>query len=380
MNVLVLNALSALRGGGQTYLINFLDNLPIDNIKVILLVNTKNKDLFEPYSSEIIYVHEVITASKNIFSRVYWELFELPKYLIDYNATVYYAPGGIMVTKIPNGIISATALRNMLPFDNRERKRFSLFSCIRFKLWVLKYVFLLSYRMADKVIFISKYSQDVIKQAYPKVVSKSLIVPHGLNELFQDAHPSDNLPQNLEQNKFYLYVSQLDVYKAQKEMVLAWKKLKEKGFNFPLVLVGPNNNDYGDDVLKMIRELSLSDDVIYLGKIDYHKLPSLYKSARALIFASSCECCPNILLEKLAAAKPVLCSDIQPMPEFGENAVVYFEPYNSDTLVKQVELLESDQEKMKSYGISAGKQSLKFNWSTTVKKTLEFFFDQDIKG
>ncbi|HIP12509.1 MAG TPA: glycosyltransferase, partial [Arcobacter sp.] len=41
MKLLVINALSALRGGGQTYIINFLDHLPEGDFKVLLLVNSK---------------------------------------------------------------------------------------------------------------------------------------------------------------------------------------------------------------------------------------------------------------------------------------------------------------------------------------------------
>ena len=40
--------------------------------------------------------------------------------------------------------------------------------------------------------------------------------------------------------------------------------------------------------------------------------------------------------EKLAAGKPVVCSNIEPMPEFGEDAAVYFDPYDPDTLVEQI--------------------------------------------
>ena len=115
MNILVINALSALRGGGQTYLINFLNYLPKNNLKVLLIVNSNNKDMFMKYSSNEVKVHEAVWASKSIIHRTIWEYFKLPSFLLEENANVYYAPGGIMVTNVPEGIISATALRNMLP-------------------------------------------------------------------------------------------------------------------------------------------------------------------------------------------------------------------------------------------------------------------------
>jgi len=374
MKLLVINALSALRGGGQTYLINFLEHLPEGDFNVLFIVNSQNVSVFEKYSSNRIKLYEAEWASKSIIHRSLWERFALPKFLEKQKATVYYAPGGAMTTKMPEGVISATALRNMLPFDDRERQRFPLFSYIRFKLWLLRYVFLKSYKMVDKVVFISEYSKSVVKTFIPNIDDKSIVITHGLNSLFLNSKESYDLPEYLSENKFYLYVSILDVYKAQKEIVKAWKKLSDEGFEYPLVLVGPKYNEYGEEVVNMIDELGLQRKVVYLGKVDYEKLPGLYKAARALLFASSCECCPNILLEKLAAGKPVVCSNIQPMPEFGEEAAVYFDPYDPDTLVEQIKELEKNQENMKSLAEKAGQQALKFDWEETVKKTVDFLF------
>jgi glycosyltransferase involved in cell wall biosynthesis len=375
MKLIVINALSALRGGGQTYLVNLLNHLPDGDFKTLLIVNSENKAVFENYASDSIELHEVVWASKSIIHRTLWECFSLPSFLTEQEADVYYAPGGIMITKIPKDILSVTALRNMLPFDIRERKRFPLLSYVRFKLWLLRYVFLKSYIMANKVIFISEYSKSVIKGYIPNIDEKSIVIPHGLNSLFLGSQEAYKLPNSLNENKFYLYVSILDVYKAQKEIIKAWKTLTEAGFEYPLVLVGPKYNKYGEEVISMIDDLELQGKVIYLGKVNYEKLPGLYKASRALLFASSCECCPNILLEKLAAGKPVVCSNIEPMPEFAEDAVVYFDPYDPETLVEQVRAMEEGEGKMEKLAEKAAQQALKFDWSKSIKKTVEFVFD-----
>ena len=338
MKLIVINALSALRGGGQTYLINFIENLPHNQAKLVIITNSANHDVFRKYNSPTIKVIEIKAASKNIILRCIWEIFYLPLFLKKNGADVYYAPGGIMLTKMPKGVTSATALRNMLPFDKKGRKRFSFFSYERFKFWLLRFVFLASYKISDKVLFISNHSREVIRQIDPNIMKKSCVIPHGLNSKFKKNSFSTNfsLPSEINKNEFYLYVSILDVYKAQKEVVLAWKILDEKNFIYPLVLAGPKYNEYGDDVLRLIEDLGLTNKVIYLGNVEYEYLPDLYKSARGLIFASSCECCPNILLEKLSSGKPVFSSNIAPMPEFGEDAALYFNPYEPTSLVDQI--------------------------------------------
>lgn len=372
MKIIVINALSALRGGGQTYLINLLSYLPEGDFKVLLLVNSRNKQLFSQYGSGRVELFEAVWASKSILHRTLWERFALPLKLKEWRAAIYYAPGGVMITTPPKGCLSATALRNMLPFDDRERKRFPLISIIRFKLWLLRFVFLKSYQKSDKVVFISEHSMSVVKQYMPDIENKSVVVPHGLNSQFLNAEESYDLPDILKPNQFYLYVSILDVYKAQKEIVKAWKKLLDNNFPYPLVLAGPKYNQYGEETIALIDQLGLADKVIYLGKVDYDKLPSLYKSARALLFASSCECCPNILLEKLAAGRPILCSKIEPMPEFGGDAVVYFDPYEPTDLCEKIMSMEADSSMMNEMADRAYKRALKFDWSSTAQKTIDF--------
>ena len=150
------------------------------------------------------------------------------------------------------------------------------------------------------------------------------------------------------------------------------------GFEYPLVLAGPKSNEYGEAVVAQIASLGREANVIYIGEVDYQDLPSLYKSARGLIFASSCECCPNILLEKLAAGKPVLCSNTQPMPEFAGEAVLYFSTYEPDSLRYRINELENDVKLRESLGQAAYKQALNYDWNITVKETLNFLLDTQL--
>ncbi len=371
MKIIAINALSALRGGGQTYIKNLLQHLPEGDFEVLLIVGVANEEVFAPYVGARVKLYVAEWASQSIIHRSLWEKFGLPKKLSEWGAAVYYAPGGVMTTKVPAGCVSATALRNMLPFDEEERKRFPLWSYLRFKFWLLKNVFKKSYRLADKVVFISEYSMSVAEVEVPGVSNKGMVIPHGLNQMFLNGEAMKPLPARLVENRFYLYVSILDVYKAQKEVIRSWKIWVDQGGGYPLVLVGPKYNQYGDEVEALIVELGLEDDVYYLGGLDYEDLPSIYKASRALIFASSCECCPNILLEKMAAGKPVLCSNIQPMPEFGGDAVMYFNPYSETSLSDQVTQLESESTH-DEWGQRAHSQALLFDWTKTAKRTFQF--------
>lgn len=373
---IVINALSALRGGGQTYLVNLLSEfkqLELD-CELIIVVNKRNASIFEKYKGKNIRLLQPSFASLNIVFRVVWELVCLPLLLRKYQIDSYFSPGGIMLTPIPKRCSSYTALRNMLPFDEKERKRFPFFSYIRFKLWLLKLVFLLSYKKSDGVIFISNHSLEEIKKYLPNIESKSQVIYHGINKKFLKSDVDLNsLPGGLLEKQFYLYVSILDVYKAQKEVVESWFRMSSKGFKIPLVLVGPKYNLYGEQVVELIKA-SKEGNVRYLGSVDYDDLPAIYQNARGLIFASSCECCPNILLEKLASGRPVLCSNVMPMPEFGKNSVVYFDPYEEGSLEAGVNYLE-EVGNLEKYSRLSVSRAEKFNWQDTAKNTFDFLMN-----
>ncbi|WP_407330996.1 glycosyltransferase family 4 protein [Enterovibrio sp. 27052020O] len=370
MNI-VINALSALRGGGKTYIKNLLqhiDNLD-DDINILLISHQSNFSDFSDCQGNKVKVIKPIFPSRNIVFRVLWEFFYLPFLLKKLGSDSYYAPGGVMISLMPKGCKAYTALRNMLPFDERERRRFPLLSYSRFKLWILKYVYLISYRMSDGVIFISHHSRELVSKFDNGIIDKSEVIYHGLSPSFlEKANTASNLPGK--PGSYYLYVSILDVYKAQKEIISAWLEIIDKEFDYPLVLVGPKYNQYGDDVVKLI-ESSGSDKVRFYGPRNYEELPALYQNSRALIFGSSCECCPNILLEKLASGKAVICSDIMPMPEFGQESVVYFNPYTSGSLKKAVKLLETE-DNLRRYSTLAYERALDFDWLSTTKSTISF--------
>lgn len=372
MKILIINGISARRGGGQTNLINLMNYLPEYKCKVIFILNSSNVKLFDKYKSDQITTYEAVNASKSILHRIVWEKFILPKKLKEWNADIYYAPGGTMTINVSKNCTAITTLQNMLPFDSTERKRFPFFSYLRHKLLLLRFLFLKSYKMADKVIFISNYSRAIVKGYMPNIEEKSTVIPLGISENFLKSNDKYILPTNIKSDDFYLYVSNLDYYKAQKELVYSWKKLIDNGFSGQLILAGPNISKYGDEVLALIKELKLNDDVVYIGGVDYNKLPSLYKMSKALIFASSCECCPNILLEMLSFGKPIFCSDKQPMPEFGEDVVIYFDPYSELSLYEQIQNSNNILEEKATKTIFLSK---KYSQDATIKKNIEYILD-----
>ena len=373
MNVLI-NALSAKQGGGQTYLMNLVKNFPFDkDVTIFVLCAEYNKFLFESHNTNTF----IITANnilRNSFLRTLFELLYLPLFLMKRGIDLYYQPAAGIPSIVFSKCRVMTTLQNMLILDSKERSRFPYLNFVRVKLSILNFVVIYTLRHSDKVIFISQNSQERVKQKIQDIEMRSRVIPHGLNfSFFVPQHDLDIAQYGLKENEFYLYVSIFDYYKAQKELVLEWDILSRSNFKYPLVLAGFLSRErYVKQVTKEIAKKNLNHMVIITGPIEHKYLPSFYHKSRALIFASSCECCPNILLEKMSSGKPLFVSQYPPMPEFGLDVPVYFDPYKPGDLASKVLCFESKPQELYGRSDKSIQLAKQFNWEKTSLETLNF--------
>jgi glycosyltransferase involved in cell wall biosynthesis len=224
---------------------------------------------------------------------------------------------------------------------------------------------------ADLVIFVSKYARKRIERIADIRLKAVAVIPHGVHRRFRaKAEMKAVRPDWLGEDGYFLYVSTLDVYKAQIEVVRGFAKWRSQhGRTFRLILAGPENPKYGARVRDEIERLGLRDDVLIVGSVAYEELPVLYQHATVNIFASECENCPNILLEALAACRPVLASNRPPMPEFGGNAVMYFDPTSPDDLAEKLTLIVDGPGCTAELSRRARERSLKYDAGRAAAET-----------
>lgn len=366
--VIVIDGLSALQGGGQTYLRNLLeyyDSVQHNDVRVMAIIPISHTAFLNVNSTV-----ELLTPTfpaKSIFHRTLWYRFKLPSLLRSLKADVLFCPGGFISSFAVPGCKTVATFQNMLPFSPTERHRYDL-GYIRARLFLLRFIQAASFRKADLVIFISEYAKSIIDLMAGKRKGKSIVIPHGLSEHFST--PQDHPSATFQDEPYVLYVSILNVYKAQLEVIKAWSLLRgRRDTKEKLVLVGPEYAPYSRKVHALISELGLQDEVILAGNVPYNELPAWYQHAKVNLFASSCENCPNILLEALAGGRPILCSDYQPMPEFAGDAVRYFDPYNPEQLADELTQLLDDTELQNDLSARARERAKLFDWQDTATKT-----------
>lgn len=299
--------------------------------------------------------------------RALWERLVLPRVLQREQADVLFCPGGVVATTPPTGCRVVTMFRNMIPFHPSTCKNIP-WGLQRLRNIILKWVMLKSMANADMTIFISNHARGVI-EAMTRI-NKPVTIPHGINHAFRSFNQALERPIYLPEKEYLLYVSRFDVYKHHYEVVSAYARLPDDlRRRFMLVLVGEADSPEADRVRQLIEWLDLGAQVRLLGSIPYYELPMVYHHAHLVLFASSCENCPNILLESLGSGRPVLSSNVMPMPEFGGDAVSYFSPFDSNDILKTMQKVLTDNDYAQHLAAAAVRRSRHYDWENAAQAT-----------
>ena len=109
----------------------------------------------------------------------------------------------------------------------------------------------------------------------------------------------------------------------------------------------------------------------YIPELSQKKLIRMYTKFDLGVFASSCENLSNIILEKMSACLPLVCSNTSSVSFWLKDYKNKFNPYNSKSLEKVLfKIIPSTFKRhliAKNYKI----KSTKFTWELTAKKTFD---------
>jgi glycosyltransferase involved in cell wall biosynthesis len=230
------------------------------------------------------------------------------------------------------------------------------------------------FKAASGIIFISNYAEDYITNELKIGEIPSKVIHHGISSLFINEKPKKlQQKQNVESTLKFIYVSTVHVYKNQWNVIDAIWKLRQNGIKVSLTLIGPIiYAPSGEKLYSKMREKDPKKEFIkYIPQVPHEKLPSYYSNHDAIIYASTCENMPNILIESMASGLPIACSDKEPMPEFLKQGGYYFNADSVDSIIHAITNLIEDNDSLKKI-----KQNLnevkKLKWEETSKKTFNF--------
>ena len=217
-------------------------------------------------------------------------------------------------------------------------------------------------KASNHIMTVSQYSKD-------DICSRFHIKPESITVVYNSVEAPD-IKYFQKPEKYFLYVSEIERAKNLATLIKAYSILPDEiKAEYKLYVVGKKGNDY-DNVISLINKNQIKDRVQFFGFVSDEELGKLYAHAYCFIFPSVFEGFGLPVLEAMAKATPVICSNSSSIPEVGGDAVLTFDPYDERMLSGQiVKLVKEDglRDSMVHEGIERAKL---FNKASAAKETL----------
>ncbi len=326
-------------------------------------LRVKDKNNFEIISLE----------TKNRFS---WNFWTLQKYLrknpVDIYLTQYITPWFV-----PKKVKIVTIIHDIsFNFYPQFIKKSDLF--------FLKTLIPISLKRADKIIAVSKFTQDeIIKyyKIYPRkidwfhnAVSEDFLVQDISDEKIKTIKEKYKLPE-----KYILYLGTLQPRKNIPALIEAFAllkvelNLKIKLNSLKLVIAGGKSHNYDKLIDEVVKKNNLLEDVFFPGYIDEEDKAGIMKGADIFVFPSFYEGFGMPIIEAMSLGVPTVASDIVPHREIFGNATLFFKPEIPGELTQKIKEILSNDLTRDGLSRNGKMQAEKFSWQKTAQKLLEIF-------
>jgi len=233
------------------------------------------------------------------------------------------------------------------------------------KIWRIFYL-----SRADYLIFVSKAVQEEFKRHYQFLKKKYFLVPNGFPNII-------TIPKLIAKEYSFIYVGRLDKRKCVDLIVKASKILKDRGYDFSVVIIG--NGPWHDDIKKLLNDYKLSEHIRLIGFLpNYNDVLVYISKSRFLILPSSYESDPLVIKEALSRGIPCIVSDIPALTEKikdMENGFVFKRFSHIDlarVMEKTLKLNEKEYQKLSKNAKSSLKGT---SWRDIAKKYSKIFID-----
>jgi glycosyltransferase involved in cell wall biosynthesis len=141
----------------------------------------------------------------------------------------------------------------------------------------------------------------------------------------------------------------------------------------PLLVIPGYPTGHEVELRARAQALAIDQDVLLLGWLSGAELEGLWGVAEAFVFPSLYEGFGLPVLEAMARAVPVACSNTSALPEVAGDAALLFDPLDEAAIASTLERLLTDDgaaERLRARGLERVRQ---FTWERAARGTLESY-------
>ena len=308
--------------------------------------------------------HEVEECRKSILRQLWWQYATLPRLMDKHRCGLIFNTDAGSVCPSPR---SAAMSQDMLSFEPGEMQRYG-FSRARLRLELLRGIQGRTLRRSRLAIFLTEYARKIVTSVIGRL-ERSVVIPHGVDESFLrdcrvEAESTNRRVTNL------VYVSNAAPYKHQWNIIEASHRLRQDNVAVRLSLVGAGHGASRERVRQAILRFDPKGEFVTLtGKVRHEDVASHLDAADVFVYASSCENMPVTLLEGMAAALPICCSDRGPMPEVLGDCGGYFDPEDVGSIVNCLRQVVESADLRDRWRRDARRRASLFTWHGCSRNT-----------
>lgn len=220
----------------------------------------------------------------------------------------------------------------------------------------------------DGKIAVSRPAMDFVSKHFP---GDYTIIPNGIDVEHFSAEVSP-IEMFCDGKLNILFVGRLEKRKGLRYLINAYKKVKTELPNSRLIVVGPGaRRTYEKLVIKANLE-----DVVFAGYVSNEELPRYYKTADLFCApATGEESFGIVLLEAMAAAKPIVASNIDGYASVMRHGVegLLVPPKDEQALAHAIIGLLGDKSLRQEMGSRGRLKAEEYDWHNIAHRVVEYY-------
>ncbi len=235
----------------------------------------------------------------------------------------------------------------------------------------------LAFQTADRIMFTSACTGRVVRDYCASLgitIRDSAEVPMG-SDIAVRRSGGAALREQIDPQKFALFVSTIEPRKNHRLLVDAWRALAKVGVieksTFKLVFVGRPGWDMGSFYDDIATDPLLKDSVLHLKNVNDEELSVLYQDAAFCLYPPKYEGFGLPIIEALANGKPLLVSNAGPMPEIAGDFAIALDPEDTEAWSLAIKHWIENPGEREMWAAKIRANYVPMSWETSAKLFFE---------
>ncbi|PCJ53649.1 MAG: glycosyl transferase family 1 [Planctomycetota bacterium] len=232
-------------------------------------------------------------------------------------------------------------------------------------------------RLASKAAYwvcVSEHTQRDLVKNYGVPLGRTEVIYHGIEERFRSVNDQPEQIQRVREQfslaarPYFLFLGSVEPKKNLPMLLEAYAKALDKGLQADLAVAG--RAGWKAEAVRAVAGANpkLQERVKFLGFIDQEDLAPLTAGAQAMVLPSRYEGFGMPVIEAMAAATVVLCSDRGALPEVAGGAAELFDADDVDGLAELLLRVDQDSTFCENLTAKGLQHSASFSWSKCAEQ------------